>query len=865
MILKPIKNDSDLDDSPPPLAYESYILALPLELINEILKLLDFQEVIRCTEVCKQLNGIIRSSLELQYKIELGADGLVDGLLGPMSTAERLELLFDRRRRWRSLDWTARTSVSIPGPCQAYELVAGVFAKSMAGAQGPGSHNLISTWLPSRTQPAKRIVREELGVSTRDFAIDPSQDLIALVDADDNQDSNPRIRVFLRTVSTNEKHPRAASAELHAPIPFELGSSFIQIVDDVVGMFFWVNGPGLIIWNWQTSEIVINCVGYQLPRGTWDFSFVSNRAFILTAAMGSGTKGLELHNFSTHSGPFVHARTPGKPFETARDSGVHLMSLSYGDRGPRFHMIMHNRLLLSYLPREGGRPEPKIVQWKTWGPKYSRFLEHTISFQWLRYVHGQRVILPPVMRTSQNPQSTMYVLDFNVHPKRTNDPVPLPKPDSRCSYKVFTEPSTVQRRETFKDDVVTYLPYAVMSRLGTFQYSGFMIDDERIIGMKVCSSPHRTCTFSKPSISSTVTILSRLETSMSAEVGSPPGILVSIPDTTAIHVLGESTVELGKGDLTLILTESSTVSGPSSPSEVKNHTPVLALAVGKAAFPLYKTTIFGTLADDVRVYVFTPEIGGERGGRGVRSRCDSYVKIVLPEGVKEAGSAFERLQTGFEKILVHHGLLKEGIEAVADELGKSAREDSAHAAQQIRDSTTVYLADNPPTDSPISLPGPVRTASATSADTTSSIASAASRMSASISHAAENAGMWMAEHLVPNSPPATHQTLSSLSNAYDTAADGYGAGAGEVKDALADAASARIENAYGREAREVAGDVGASAQNVGGALGEVVVGTSGATIATAGIKGAAGAKADQRESEDWLDDREDDAWNDVSI
>lgn len=77
--------------------------------------------------------------------------------------------------------------MSVPGACQAYELVDGVFAKSMTNGAllyGPGSHHVNATWLPTRFQPAYSLIREDIGVATRDFAIDPSQDLIAYVDAD---------------------------------------------------------------------------------------------------------------------------------------------------------------------------------------------------------------------------------------------------------------------------------------------------------------------------------------------------------------------------------------------------------------------------------------------------------------------------------------------------------------------------------------------------------------------------------------------------------------------------------------------------------------------------------------------------------
>lgn len=100
-----------------------------------------------------------------------------------------------------------------------------------------------------------------------------------------------------------------------------------------------------------------------------------------------------------------------------------------------------------------------------------------------RYVHGSRVVLPPFASQWPERKSTVCVLDFNVHPKRVDDPVPLhcPEKDSR----LVTDPSRVPATTVFEDDVVTSLPYLASTRSENFHYSGFMIDDERIIGMKV--------------------------------------------------------------------------------------------------------------------------------------------------------------------------------------------------------------------------------------------------------------------------------------------------------------------------------------------------------------------------------------------
>lgn len=181
------------------------ILDLPVELLIEILRYLHCRDILRAqavrtnlfhrlahreltaAQVCRHLRDIVAGSIELRYLIELAADNLIDGSRKPgsSSTRERLDLLLDRRRRWRELNWTRQTTVPMPGQCQAYELVGGTFAKSMSESPVMGSRHLNVTWLPTRNEEHKAIVRDNLGVPTKDFAIDPSQDLIALVEMDD--------------------------------------------------------------------------------------------------------------------------------------------------------------------------------------------------------------------------------------------------------------------------------------------------------------------------------------------------------------------------------------------------------------------------------------------------------------------------------------------------------------------------------------------------------------------------------------------------------------------------------------------------------------------------------------------------------
>jgi len=68
------------------------------------------------------------------------------------------------------------------GSCRAYELVSGIFVKSLGANSGHGSRHFIVSTLPSGKHLSPQfIVREDVGVSSKDFVIDPTQDLIGYV------------------------------------------------------------------------------------------------------------------------------------------------------------------------------------------------------------------------------------------------------------------------------------------------------------------------------------------------------------------------------------------------------------------------------------------------------------------------------------------------------------------------------------------------------------------------------------------------------------------------------------------------------------------------------------------------------------
>ncbi|KAH0835456.1 hypothetical protein J3R83DRAFT_9092 [Lanmaoa asiatica] len=176
------------------------LVDLPPELLTAICALADCRSVVRCRSVaclssrllilnavpgethtsipscivCRLLRDVIDTSLELQYRIELARDGMIDGGLPSFSPShhhshawpgyspfsppshevisttsarptaqlltlsDRLARLRELRKAWKTLSWTRCVTVPMSGPCCAYELVGGVFCKTQPRVRGKG-------------------------------------------------------------------------------------------------------------------------------------------------------------------------------------------------------------------------------------------------------------------------------------------------------------------------------------------------------------------------------------------------------------------------------------------------------------------------------------------------------------------------------------------------------------------------------------------------------------------------------------------------------------------------------------------------------------------------------------------------------
>lgn len=207
-------------------------------------------------------------------------------------------------------------------------------------------------------------------------------------------------------------------------------------------------------------------------------------------------------SLTTHTGP-LNTPSSGHPFIASLESRIHVLLIRYGGSTyPHTHyrVFLRNRTFLSYLDAytSGKTPAGIRIPWSAWGMRNTRFFAANVEFSWLRYdpsssflicpltrmslvsyVQGQRVVLPPAINDPLNSR-TLQILDFNVRPD-------IPPSDSGAVKTICTKPTWVPRNDIFGRNVITRLPYSTITRKISDNYSAFMIDEDRILGLKVRS------------------------------------------------------------------------------------------------------------------------------------------------------------------------------------------------------------------------------------------------------------------------------------------------------------------------------------------------------------------------------------------
>ncbi|KAF7340856.1 F-box domain-containing protein [Mycena sanguinolenta] len=469
-------------------------LAVPVEILLGIFYWLDGKAIVRCCSVCRLWRETVESSTELQYSVELWAEGLGRGYESCLDPVDKMQKLHRWRRAWRSLDWTSRTVIPIESNPRAYELVGGVFAQQNTWPES----DFTAIQLPTMDRDAQISTNGNIGVHSHDFAMDPTQDLVVFLHQYPDETGN----FELKSLSTLGPHPLALSPRISFPIRDHiLQRIFLQVAEDVVGLLFRNSESllRLVIFNWRTGTELVDLASPQFPNFVSDFALMSPGAYILastndsTYRRGLPTKGIgeihiftfkrthsesphhvatlqlphinsgrSLHRIIAHSGPFCALPIKGAQFNKSNDKRICVISLAY-DMAEFYQIYVHHRYFERYFTNDG---VPLTILWEEWGPQNSRMLSGRPAF-WLRYVHGERVVCP----VDPTHPSRVEVLDFGISPSRPGfDDISVAEPTTLASA-------------LFKKPVTTFLPYCHLRRDLPDQHHLFLIDQDRLIGV----------------------------------------------------------------------------------------------------------------------------------------------------------------------------------------------------------------------------------------------------------------------------------------------------------------------------------------------------------------------------------------------
>lgn len=115
------------------------LLDLPAELIVYIASLLPSNDLLAVQQVSVRLRDLIKSSLALQYLIELHVAGMVDNPASRLVPGDRLRILRQKETAWRSLDLSERKVLPLQhNPSGIYDLTGGVLL--LGERRQPESH-----------------------------------------------------------------------------------------------------------------------------------------------------------------------------------------------------------------------------------------------------------------------------------------------------------------------------------------------------------------------------------------------------------------------------------------------------------------------------------------------------------------------------------------------------------------------------------------------------------------------------------------------------------------------------------------------------------------------------------------------------
>ncbi|KAG2095416.1 uncharacterized protein F5147DRAFT_778639 [Suillus discolor] len=381
-----------------------------------------------------------------------------DGARTQLTAASKLALLKERNASWEALQWAESQDLTLPqGDNMAWELCAGVYAQfSVSGASTMRLYRLPSQ---CRNIPASSW-RIPLLSDTKDFTMDPAQDLLVLVEK---------------------------------PI------LIIQTCNEFLAILFIVknNTSELVVWKWKKGELVLRSSSRKITTFAFltphlllvgtvmdETGVTEPRLFVLDISKPSTNKvaltdyvcvfGFPSFDFVVSPMRIVICSDPSPewkpnpeahvPFSIARGQRLFLITtwVKENQETVSYDLFVPANILLSSVMALTPQTRRRVINWNEWGPTGTRFLKSPPhSHVWTGYVFGSRFIslVTSPKATAGRHSQTLQIWDFNQLALKRAAALGFEKENMR-----LVNDTTVVKDKMFVERVRTSLPYSITTR-----------------------------------------------------------------------------------------------------------------------------------------------------------------------------------------------------------------------------------------------------------------------------------------------------------------------------------------------------------------------------------------------------------------
>ncbi|KAA1473394.1 hypothetical protein DENSPDRAFT_272580 [Dentipellis sp. KUC8613] len=461
-----------------------------VELLTMTFKQLHYKDLLECSKVCKRFWSVIKCSLDLQYILELGADGLVEcsAVRIPL-TADRLGALLDHRSRWHSLHWSkSGIPTSNPTPSGVLDFSSGVFAQIEFINTDPASlHEGIlkiayfQTGVEAMTESRSitngittgPLSDQELARITQ-VRLQPLADLLAIVQSKviRHSDAKAVFRIHLRSLSSEgseRDYPCPSPVLEYFPVWGHANTE--PQIDEVTLDWHFISmrtasddGLGYTVWNYKTGKMVLDIPPTAHRQKFSNFSLINETSFIAssTEKAYNDTQLDIISIFSFDSSPVgngagtktlvMRLALPQRISRVNADARIDIFTGRFSPRAERYRgdilfttaeeshvylicvhtnrtlgIIVHRSTLISLADKFKAKYSTKDpIPWEEWGPLNTRCFQIDSSHLWQHPARSVHGERVILRVQSGDGRSVLQIMDFN-NRRRRRDEIPTPK------------------------------------------------------------------------------------------------------------------------------------------------------------------------------------------------------------------------------------------------------------------------------------------------------------------------------------------------------------------------------------------------------------------------------------------------------